>query len=76
MAVTAPLEDIATDRDSVGLDACDVRKVVTAVLRHEPVLNETAEPRRPAGDLWLPNTLLDHQGAKPVITDTYDFDRT
>src|SRR5947208_2170362 len=29
-----------------------------------------------AGDLWRPNTQLDHQAPEPVITGAYDFDRT
>ncbi|MEL5957564.1 hypothetical protein AADR41_22870 [Streptomyces sp. CLV115] len=70
------MEDIAADLEGVGLDASDVRKVITAAHHHQPVLDEIAEPRMLAGDLWLPNTQLDHQSLEPVITGAYDFDRT
>ncbi|PWJ05115.1 aminoglycoside phosphotransferase family protein [Streptomyces sp. NWU49] len=75
-AVAASLEDIATDLEGVGLDAGDVRKVITAVHHHQAVLDEITEPRMLAGDLWLPNTQLDQQAREPAITGTYDFDRT
>ncbi|WP_274036236.1 phosphotransferase family protein [Streptomyces sp. MMBL 11-1] len=75
-AVVTSLEDIATDLEGVGLDASDVRKVITAARRHQAVLDEITEPRMLAGDLWLPNTQLDHQAPEPVITGAYDFDRT
>ncbi|MBZ9644877.1 phosphotransferase family protein [Streptomyces sp. PSKA30] len=75
-AVAASLKDIATDLEGVGLDAADVHKVSTAVHHHQAVLDEITEPRMLAGDLWLPNTQLDHQAPEPAITGTYDFDRT
>ncbi|WP_307820634.1 aminoglycoside phosphotransferase family protein [Streptomyces sp. BRB081] len=75
-AVVASLQAIATDLEGIGLDASDVRKVITAAHRHEAVLDEITEPRMLAGDLWLPNTQLDHQASEPLITGAYDFDRT
>lgn len=54
-AVAASLEDIAADLERVGLDAADVRKVLTEVHHHQAVLDEITEPRMLAGDLWLPN---------------------
>lgn len=75
-AVAASLEDIATDLEGIGLDAADVRKVITAVHHHQAVLDEITEPRMLAGDLWLPNTQLDQQTPEPAITGVYDFDRT
>lgn len=75
-AVAAALEDIATDLEGVGHDAADVRKVITAAHHHQGVLDEIIEPRMIAGDLWLPNTQLDHKAPEPAITGTYDFDRT
>ncbi|MFG2440797.1 phosphotransferase family protein [Streptomyces sp. NPDC048508] len=51
-AVVASLEAIATDLEGVGLDASDVRKVITAAHRNRAVLDEIAEPRMLAGDLW------------------------
>ncbi|WP_274565086.1 phosphotransferase family protein [Streptomyces spiramyceticus] len=75
-AVVASLEDIAADLEGVGLDASDVREVVTAAHRHQAVLDEITEPRMLAGDLWLPNTQLDRHAPEPVITGAYDFDRT
>jgi aminoglycoside phosphotransferase (APT) family kinase protein len=75
-AVAASLEGIATDLEGAGLDAADVRKVITAAHHHQAVLDEITEPRMLAGDLWLPNTQLDHRAPEPAITGTYDFDRT
>lgn len=75
-AVVASLEDIAADLEGIGLDASDVRKVIMAAHHHQAVLDEITEPRMLAGDLWLPNTQLDHHAPEPVITGTYDFDRT
>ncbi|MFF1630122.1 MULTISPECIES: phosphotransferase family protein [unclassified Streptomyces] len=75
-AVAASLKDIAADLEGTGLDASDVRTVIMAAHHHQPVLDEITEPRMLAGDLWLPNTQLDHQSPHPVITGTYDFDRT
>ncbi|NMI55840.1 MULTISPECIES: phosphotransferase family protein [unclassified Streptomyces] len=75
-AVAASLEDIAADLEGAGLDAGDVRKVVAAALRHRTVLDEITEPRLLGGDLWIPNTLLDHDAAEPTINGVYDFDRT
>ncbi|MGW7363930.1 phosphotransferase family protein [Streptomyces sp. NPDC054841] len=75
-AVAASLEDIAADLEGIGLDTADVRKVVAAVRRHQSVLDEITEPRLLAGDLWVPNALLDHAAPEPTITGVYDFDRT
>ena len=75
-AVVASLEAIATDLEAIGLDASDVRKVIMAAHRHQAVLDEITKPRMLAGDLWLPNTQLDHRAPEPVITGAYDFDRT
>ncbi|WP_051834103.1 phosphotransferase family protein [Streptomyces sp. NRRL S-646] len=75
-AVVASLEAITTDLEGVGLDTSDVRKVITAAHHHQDVLDEITEPRMLVGDLWLPNTQLDHQAPEPVITGAYDFDRT
>jgi aminoglycoside phosphotransferase (APT) family kinase protein len=75
-AIAASLKDIATDLEGIGLDASDVRKVIMAAHHHQAVLDEITEPRMLAGDLWLPNTQLDHHAPEPVITGVYDFDRT
>ncbi|MFI9730944.1 phosphotransferase family protein [Streptomyces sp. NPDC052092] len=75
-AVAASLEDIAADMEGIGLDASDLRKVITSAHHHHAVLDEITEPRMLTGDLWLPNTQLDHYAPEPVIIGTYDFDRT
>lgn len=75
-AVTASLDDIAADLEGAGIDASDVRKVSAAALRHRTVLDEITEPRLLGGDLWVPNTLLDHNAPEPTISGVYDIDRT
>ncbi|WP_198539515.1 phosphotransferase family protein [Streptomyces graminilatus] len=74
-ALAASLDAIATDLDGVGLDSDDVRKVVSAALRHREVLDEITAPRLLVGDLWLPNILLDYDAPEPTISGVYDLDR-
>ncbi|MFF6642283.1 hypothetical protein ACFY83_34315 [Streptomyces althioticus] len=45
------MEDIAADLEGIGLDASDLRKVITSA-HHQAVLDEITEPRMLTGDLW------------------------
>ncbi|MFD8967148.1 phosphotransferase family protein [Streptomyces sp. NPDC059568] len=51
-AVTASLEEIAADVDSVGLDGADLRKVADLAGHEHAVLDMITEPRMLSGDLW------------------------
>ncbi|WP_127361662.1 phosphotransferase family protein [Actinacidiphila soli] len=75
-AVTASLEDIAADLDSVGLDAADLRKVAAVAAHHRDVLDEITQPRLLAGDLWTVNVMLADHAAEPMISGVLDMDRT
>ncbi|MFC4562991.1 phosphotransferase family protein [Nocardiopsis mangrovi] len=75
-AVIASLEEIAADLDGAGLDAADVRKVAAAAAHERAELDEVAEPRLLAGDLWTVNALMDPAATEPTITGVLDFDRT
>ncbi len=75
-AVVDGLNAIATDLDSTGLDAADVRKVAAATAHHHAVLDEIDQPRMLSGDLWTVNVMLADGAPKPTITGVLDFDRT
>ncbi|MGH3858923.1 phosphotransferase family protein [Actinokineospora sp.] len=75
-AVIGSLNAIAADLDTVGLDAADVGKVVTAAAQHQPVLDEIDQPRMLSGDLWTVNVMLADGAPEPTITGVLDFDRT
>ncbi|MEV6598830.1 aminoglycoside phosphotransferase family protein [Actinoplanes sp. NPDC051346] len=49
-AVLASLRDIATDLDSVGVDAADLRKVTALAEQHSAVVDEIDEPHLLGGD--------------------------
>jgi aminoglycoside phosphotransferase (APT) family kinase protein len=74
-AVTASLEEIAADVDSVGLDAADLRKVADLAGRERAVLDAITEPRMLSGDLWTVNTMLAESAPEPTITGVLDMDR-
>ncbi|WP_406122355.1 aminoglycoside phosphotransferase family protein [Streptomyces canus] len=75
-AVITSLEFLASDLDSVGLDATDVRKVAAVAEQERAVLDEITEPRLTSGDLWHPNVMLSRSAPEPVITGVIDLDRT
>jgi aminoglycoside phosphotransferase (APT) family kinase protein len=75
-AVTASLELICADIEGVGLDACDIRKVIEACGRSDVALDDVVEPRMLAGDLWTVNVMLDATAVEPLITGVFDLDRT
>ncbi|BCB74520.1 hypothetical protein GCM10022251_74410 [Phytohabitans flavus] len=75
-AVTASLENIADDLDSVGLDASDLRKVATVASHHHAALDEITEPRMLPGDLWTVNVMLANRATEPTIVGVFDMDRT
>jgi aminoglycoside phosphotransferase (APT) family kinase protein len=75
-AVIASLGEIATDLDSVGLEAADLRKVAAVAGHETAVLDEVTEPRLLSGDLWTVNVMLHATAPEPLITGVFDFDRT
>jgi aminoglycoside phosphotransferase (APT) family kinase protein len=74
-AIIAYLGDIATDLDDAGLDAADVREVMTAANRDSGLLDEITEPRLLHGDLWHANVMIMPGEAEPVICGVLDWDR-
>lgn len=74
-AIIAYLDDIASDLDTAGLDAADVRGVVAAATQDSGILNEITEPRLLHGDLWHANVMIMPGEPEPTICGVLDCDR-
>lgn len=74
-AVVSALEDTVADLSDAGLDAGDVREVVSHADRHRAVLDEIDRPHLLHGDLWVPNVMLDPEAPEPTVTGVLDHDR-
>jgi aminoglycoside phosphotransferase (APT) family kinase protein len=74
-AISAYLDDIASDLDAAGLDAADVRAVMTAATHDRGLLDEITEPRLLHGDLWHANVMIRPSEPEPVICGVLDWDR-
>lgn len=74
--MTASLQGIAADLESVGLDAADVLEAAAAGSRRRTVLDEITVPHLLAGDLWTVNVMLGEKAPEPTITGVFDMDRT
>lgn len=75
-AVAAFFGDLVADLDEAGLDSTDVQEVMSAVEKHQAVLNEVTEPRLLHGDLWTVNVMMASDAPEPTITGVFDNDRT
>jgi aminoglycoside phosphotransferase (APT) family kinase protein len=69
------LERSARDAEHVGLDAADIRAILTLAGTNAALLDEIATPHLLHGDLWPFNILVDRVAAEPRITAVLDSDR-
>lgn len=74
-AVIARLEIIVSDLDSLLVKCEDLRKLLTIVRRHTPLLDEISRPYLLHGDLWLVNILVKRIEGIPQIAGIIDNDR-
>jgi aminoglycoside phosphotransferase (APT) family kinase protein len=73
-AVADQFRTFADDYDRAGLDAGDVRQILTAIDTHHAALDEVREPRLLHGDLWRLNILIDPDAPRPTIVGILDYD--
>lgn len=74
-AVLAMLEDIAADLVDLGLDAADVRELITIAAGGGEILDEVRVPSLLHGDLWTINVMIDPDAPAPSVSGLFDCDR-
>jgi aminoglycoside phosphotransferase (APT) family kinase protein len=75
-ALVGSLKDIHCDLIQCGLDASDLREVISTVEREVDLLDQITQPRLLHGDLWTVNVMLSDDTPEPKITGIFDCDRT